>query len=1262
VYRAQYGLPACTTANGCFRKVAQDGSTNYPPADSSWASEESLDVDMVSAICPNCHILLVEANDSSIENLGTAVNEAVALGAKYVSNSYGGSEDPSETAADNAYYNHPGVAMTVSSGDYGYGAYYPAASQYVTAVGGTTLSRDSSVTRGWAESAWAGAGSGCSTYDPKPSWQKDTGCANRTIADVSAVADPNTGVAVYDSYGAGAGGWGVWGGTSVASPVIASTYALAGSPETGTYPASYLYADTAALNDVTSGRNGYCSPAYLCTAGTGYDGPTGLGTPNGVAAFTGGPHGDVSGTVTDASTGKPIADAEVDVGTQPGFTNSSGAYDIFMPVGTYTVTAKPFGYAPQTDNGVAVTDGQTTTENFSVQPVPTVTLSGQVTDGSGHGWPLYAKVSVPGTPAVAYTDPATGKYTLTMPVNSSYTVRVDAVYPGYQQAQQSVQVGTSNLTQDFSVPVDASTCSALGYHYSYNGATQTFDGTSVPAGWSVVNASGTTNGWEFDDPQSLTNNTGGSGNFAVADSLAFGNEDSELITPVTDLSQDTSPVLQFNSDDQAWFGDTEAVDVSTDGGQTWTNVWTGPGFPGKPGPDLETIPLPKAAGQSQVQVRFHYVSDYGYDWELDNVFLGQRDCTPAPGGLVEGVVTDGNTGAGVSGATVTNAGQTATTAATGDPGVGDGFYYMFLPGTGSQQFTAAKRNYVTATGTATVTADAVTPVNFTLQAGQLSVTPGTVSETMAMGSSTTQDLKFTDTGKAPVNVKLYEQPAGFTMLGEQPSATGAPVQHVNGTFSPYSAEVAKNLGGGQAPAAQPSGAPWTAVANYPTFIMDNAAATDPSTGLVYSVGGYHNYSNRATTDGYVYDPGTQQWTALPAMQYAREAPQAAFINGKLYVVGGWDNSGTPVSYMEIYNPDSGTWSFGASIPTAYAAASVAVLNGKMYVIGGCDSLTCGHTGVQVYDPASNSWSTAASYPEPTSWEGCGAITGQVYCAGGTVASLTGETTTKDAYVYDPASDAWYAIAPLPIDLWGMGYSAANGKLLISGGVTNQTSTLTNQGFAYDPSSGSWSALPNSNNLVFRGGSACGLYRIGGSDAVGYAPYHLAEQLPGYGSCGVTKVGWMSESTDSFTVNPGTSVTVTVTLNAGDPSVTQPGAYAANLLVSDDTPYSTSPVGLTMNATPPHSWGKITGTVSGLECNGTTVPLPGAAVQIDGSATSYTLKTDKNGSYALWLDHRNDPLTVVASLSNWQSQTATVKIKEGSTATADFTLKTDQTCA
>ncbi len=283
-YRSTFGLPACTTANGCFRKVDQSGGTNYPRGDTGWAEEISLDLDMVSAVCPNCHILLVEATTNSFANLEAAVNEAAALGATEVSNSYGGGETSSQTS--DLTYKHPGIAITASTGDSGFGVQFPASTPWVTAVGGTSLTRASN-SRGWSETAWSGAGSGCSAFEPQQSWQTSNSnvtahCGNRAVADVSAVADPNTGVAVFDTFRTS--GWLVFGGTSVSSPIIASVYALAGNASSVTF-GSFPYSHTSGLFDVTSGSNGNCGGTNLCTAGIGWDGPTGLGTPNGTGGF-----------------------------------------------------------------------------------------------------------------------------------------------------------------------------------------------------------------------------------------------------------------------------------------------------------------------------------------------------------------------------------------------------------------------------------------------------------------------------------------------------------------------------------------------------------------------------------------------------------------------------------------------------------------------------------------------------------------------------------------------------------------------------------------------------------------------------------------------------------------------------------------------------------------------------------------------------------------------------------------------------------------
>jgi subtilase family serine protease len=288
-YRSQFGLGLCaagTSSSSCLRIVNQSGGTRLPTSNGGWAQEESLDLDMVSAICPSCHILLVEASSASFGNLGTAVRYAASVpGVVAISNSYGGSDAKDSTYG--GYYNHPGIAVTASAGDSGYGAEYPASSDYVTAVGGTSLTKASN-SRGWSETVWSGTGSGCSIYNTQPSWQASIGtaCSNRAEADVSADADPNTGVAVYDSYSyQGYRGWLEFGGTSVASPIIASVYALAGNTASANGGNLPYGAPSSAFNDVTSGSNGSCPTAQWCNARTGWDGPTGLGTPIGTTGF-----------------------------------------------------------------------------------------------------------------------------------------------------------------------------------------------------------------------------------------------------------------------------------------------------------------------------------------------------------------------------------------------------------------------------------------------------------------------------------------------------------------------------------------------------------------------------------------------------------------------------------------------------------------------------------------------------------------------------------------------------------------------------------------------------------------------------------------------------------------------------------------------------------------------------------------------------------------------------------------------------------------
>lgn len=314
-YDQQFGLPACTRANGCLTVVNENGGTNLPGLDTNWALEISLDVQTAHEVCQTCKILLVEANTSSFDDLAVAENEAVTLGANEISNSYGASDGSWQASYDPAY-SHVNVAITAATGDWGYGTYFPASASGVLAVGGTTLRVNADNTYS-SEVVWASDGSGCSSYETSPTWQKSqsnwgqTQCSSfRGAADVAADADPNSGAAIYDStpYG-GQTGWFDVGGTSLSSPLIASVIALAGGTAgvANAQSIPYAFFNSSNSHDILSGRDGTCS-STMCIAGVGYDGPTGMGSPNGIAGFgsgSGSPMPTPVGTGTSLPTSTP---------------------------------------------------------------------------------------------------------------------------------------------------------------------------------------------------------------------------------------------------------------------------------------------------------------------------------------------------------------------------------------------------------------------------------------------------------------------------------------------------------------------------------------------------------------------------------------------------------------------------------------------------------------------------------------------------------------------------------------------------------------------------------------------------------------------------------------------------------------------------------------------------------------------------------------------------------------------------------------------
>jgi subtilase family serine protease len=361
-YRAFFGLPACTTQNGCFHKVDQNGGQSFPGQAPGWASEISLDLDAVTALCPRCHIILVEAKSAGNQDLAVAQAQAAALGARQITDSWG---DPTATPLAGAF-TFPRIATVAATGDQGYlgllNNQYPAALPDVTAAGGTVLTpanaSGTGSARGFSEQAWSNAGSGCALLSPKPSWQSDGGCTGRAYSDLSANADAQTGLSVYDS---SQGGWIVMGGTSESAPLIAAYYAVTGASAA---TPQWAYQNRSLLNAPVGGSNGTCqiSIAYICVAGLGYSGPTGVGSISG-AVVPGGPGIGGPGTNGDYTQSTGATSAQVQAGIyanssdtayfwQFGTTTAYGQVSAVADAGSaqapVTVTSTLSGLAPNT--------------------------------------------------------------------------------------------------------------------------------------------------------------------------------------------------------------------------------------------------------------------------------------------------------------------------------------------------------------------------------------------------------------------------------------------------------------------------------------------------------------------------------------------------------------------------------------------------------------------------------------------------------------------------------------------------------------------------------------------------------------------------------------------------------------------------------------------------------------------------------------------------------------------------------------------------
>ncbi len=479
--------------------------------------------------------------------------------------------------------------------------------------------------------------------------------------------------------------------------------------------------------------------------------------------------GTLQGTVSDATTGQPLPGAEIrlqdeathnTISTQSG---NDGTYLISLTPSTYTVSANVYGYTQQTISGLVIAPGITTTQDFALTPTPRVVVSGTVRD-IRTGWPLYAALSVRGDPIMptapdnaTWSDPVSGFYSFTLPAGVTYTIQAAAWAEGYQPASAILPAPDGDTTQQFTLRTDINHL-APGYTARTIGPVESFDAAALPNGWTVIDNAGTGVQWQFDDPKGRGNLTGGSGAFAIIDSDYGGDYDvdTELRSPTFDFSSVSTVVVEFKTDFRWWqFSDSEQadVDVSTDGGSTWTHAWQHSGSDLR-GPRTVRVDIsPWAANQAAVQVRFHYYNaHYEWWWQVDDVFIGQFQLDPQAGGLIVGNVYDANTQQPLDAPTVSNAAP-RNSALPATPGESRGFYTSFAPSS-TQIITATATHYGVVTATVSVPLSGTVRQDFHLPAGSLHAQPEAFAISQAVDTVLSRTLTLSNSGGVPATYTL----------------------------------------------------------------------------------------------------------------------------------------------------------------------------------------------------------------------------------------------------------------------------------------------------------------------------------------------------------------------------------------------------------------------------------------------------------------------------------------------------------------------------
>lgn len=1005
------------------------------------------------------------------------------------------------------------------------------------------------------------------------------------------------------------GGYNSISGTSMAAPHVAGSVALMWAA------APTLVRDVGATRDLLD-QTAVDTDDLTCGGTPENNNMYGEGRLDVLAAVDAAPvggSGTLTGTVTDASSGDPISGATVTITGEVErevVTGVDGGYAQNLPAGDFTATVTAFGYTTASADVTVVTD-ETTTQDFALQPSANSTVTGTVTDGSGHGWPLYAEVTVDGTPVSTFTDPYTGEFSLDLPQGASFTLSVAPVYPGYETASATVDTATD---VDVDVPVTVAACAlAPGYEFGAAvgilgdqdgliGAHLAEQGIPTTAlAWGddmsgfdaiVVNRPGDPGQEDF--LQFLADTDAAGTGLVLLDTWSVSGNGIVLMQthtgnpPVRDRGFSGSipylyyevvaehPVLDgFSVGDEIIFDDS-----SGDKDHAWFDGYTGDGTTvlanaarADEGVQGQGIAVQQRDNNRHVLLSMHAASTFTdpTNWHEDGAQVfrnalawvaggAEFACNVVDGGLVAGQVQDLNTGDGVDDATVTsvdNPEETTTSFATpDDPGLGDGFYWMFSSLTGSHEFTAAADGYTADAQQADVAPDATTPVDFGLGAGQLTVTPTELDATVRLGQSAEREFTITNTGTAPAALEVIEAGGSFQILG----GDGTVLRHPDGAT---------------VPASTPAGA---------AAALTRAGSAGDGAALA--------------TSGLA--PGR---SATPAM-----APAAA---GEVTITHSLSQEVVSLNSIACFNSGLGVTRDNRFL-RAFTLADFDISSN--------------------FDVSSVSFGVETLNVEQ-------------------VVSINLYTLAGDELTYanlDQIGTTDVTLAPQELSMVSVpvtGTAPAGSTLVVEIDVPDMEAV----GRFFPGSNPDGQTAP-----TYLSSDVCGIPEPADAADLGAPEMHLVMNVTG--SAG-GDAPWLELDPTAATLAPGDSITVSAVMDSGATEEQQPGTYTATLAIAADTPYEVPDVEVAMEVTPPNRWGGITGTVTGTDCDGAETPIAGAIVQLNGKREQVTLLTGEDGTYTYWMPISNNAVTMIVATGTHVPQVRTVLIVPKRKVVEDFTLAT-----